>query len=262
MDKVSIILPVYNGEKFLVECLDSISNQSFSNYEVIMIDDCSSDSSSSILKRYAEKDSRFKFYRNEANGGLSYSRNVGVSLSTGQYFFFLDADDVLDPQCLKRLTDVLIQNGADISICGYEMFEDEIIKNSIFSEQTVLTNFELIEELAICSKIQNFAWGKLYKKELFNQISFPNGRYYEDICTTPRVFGKATRAVFIEDKLYYYRQNPSSISKTLNSKKINDYFLSMEEKGKYLLNNYRGTLKYMSQSFFDLFMLAKKHNRA
>lgn len=258
MDKISIILPVYNGEKYLAECLDSLIEQSYNNFEVLMVDDCSTDSSASILRRYELKDARFKYLRNSKNMGLSFSRNKGIESSAGSFLFFIDADDTLSTNCLKLLYDSLKSNNADISMCCYVTQENEFTNVETQIGEIVFNKNELINELSKCVRIQNFAWGKLYKKALFNAIRFPVGRYYEDICTTIQVFNNANRGVFMQNALYFYRQNPSSISKTLNLKKINDFFLSIKEKGLFIQKYYPQELKYMSQSFFELFYLIKK----
>lgn len=259
MDKISIVVPVFNGERFLYECLDSIYNQSFKNFEVLLVDDCSTDSSPDILKGYTIRDNRFIYLKNEENKGLSYSRNKGIECSTGEFLFFIDADDILDERCLQMLYDALISSGSDISICAYKMFESKIENNLLNSISLILEHNELMLELAKCSKIQNFAWGKLYKKELFDGVLFPVGRFFEDICTIPYVFDRAKKAVFIESELYFYRQNPVSISKTINKRKMNDFFKSMEEKALFISVKYPKIFKYMSQSFFELFYLRKEN---
>ena len=258
MDKISIILPVYNGEEYLQNCLESIKKQSFFNFEVIMVDDFSTDSSADILKQFEKEDVRFRYFRNKLNQGLSFSRNFGMNKCVGDYLFFMDADDLLHPQCLEKLYNALLESDADISICQFEMFDCEANYSSLKSELIVFQNRELMKEISLCERIHNFAWGKLYKRFLFDGIEFPYGRFFEDICTIPRVFSRARKGAFTLDILYYYRQNPTSITKIMTAKKMNDYFLSMEEKGNYILEYYKDILKYMSQSFFELFMLFKK----
>lgn len=259
MDKISIILPVYNCESFIVECLESIKNQTIDNFEVVLIDDCSTDNTSEILKRYSSDDSRFLYNRNETNLKISASRNKGISLASGDYLFFIDSDDVIDISCLEKLYKALKNNEADVSICGFEMFTDTYKKDADFKDQIILNNDELMKEIARCESIQNFAWGKLFKKELFNGVVFPEGRVYEDVYVIPYVLSKTNKAVFLEEKLYFYRQNPTSISKTLSLSKIQDFFLSMEQKGKLILEQYTKSAYLMSQSFFDLFYLLKEY---
>lgn len=258
MNKISIVLPVYNTKQYIAECLESIKNQSYKNFEVIMIDDCSNDTSDLILKDYSKKDCRFIYVKNEVNSGPSFSRNVGINKSSGEYLFFVDSDDVLNTTCLEKLLDSLIKNNADLSVCGFEMFTDSVDNETTEPNEIIFDNDSLMKELAICTRIQNFAWGKLYKKELFDGVEFPNGRYFEDIRPTYMVFSKCSKAIYLNENLYYYRQNPNSISKTLNDTKVNDYFLFMEEKGKFIQIKYNHILKYMSQSFFELFYLLKE----
>ena len=258
MDKISIVVPVYNCEKFIGECLDSIKQQTISNFEVVLIDDCSTDKTPDILKAFAKEDSRFVYIKNETNLQISACRNKGISSAKGDYVFFVDADDVLEINCLEKLYAALKENDADVSICGFEMFENEIAK-STSADIKIFSNSELMKEIAICDKIQNFAWGKLFKKNLFDGVVFPEGRIYEDVYVIPLVLSKANKMVFLEEKLYFYRQNTSSLSKTLNLKKIQDFFFSMEQKANLYIEKYPDYLYYLSQSFFDLFYLLKEH---
>ena len=110
MDKISIILPVYNCEHFIVECLESIKDQTIKNFEVIIIDDCSTDSSPDILQKYAKDDDRFIYCRNKTNLQISACRNLGIKKSTGDYLFFVDSDDILDSRCLESLYIPLKEN--------------------------------------------------------------------------------------------------------------------------------------------------------
>ena len=259
MDKISIILPIYNCERFIGECLDSIKKQTINNFEVIIIDDCSTDSSSVILQKYANEDSRFIYFRNEKNMQISACRNLGIKRSTGNYIFFVDSDDVLDSRCLEMLYTSLKDNEADVSICSFAMFKCEYIFDNQKMHISVLNNKELMKEIALCNRIQNFAWGKLFKKELFNGVVFPEGRIYEDVYVIPALLGKARKCSFVENTLYFYRQNQYSLSKTLNLCKIQNFFLSMEEKGKLYSLEYPDLLSFLSQSYFELFYLLKQH---
>lgn len=259
MDKISIVLPVYNGDKYLEECLNSIQNQSYKNFEVLMIDDFSNDSSAEILQKYEQRDPRFIYKRNLKNEGLSVSRNNGIQYSNGDLLFFVDADDVLDENCLNELFVLLKKYDADVSICGFEMFVDIICPHTKSSCALVYSNDELMREVTLCDKIQNFAWGKLFKKDIFDGVIFPPRRYYEDVNTIPLVLSRAKICVFLEAPLYFYRQNPDSISKKMNSKKICDFFMSTKEKSELILSNYPHLLKNMRNSFFNLFMLRKNN---
>jgi glycosyltransferase involved in cell wall biosynthesis len=259
MDKISIIMPVYNGELFIKDCLISIKNQSFTNFEVIMINDFSNDNTEQILNDFERSDSRFKLYNNNNNKGLSKSRNLGLDLAKGDFIFFIDADDIIDENCLKKLYELLKNNNADVAISAFKQFRTNVIKSEQTDDIETFDNKTIMRELAICDKIQNFAWGKLFKKELFKGIRFPDGRVYEDICTIPMVLNNGSKIIFTSEELYFYRQNDNSISKTLNLKKIQDFFLSMEEKGLFYLSEYPDLLSYMCQSFFELFFLLKKN---
>lgn len=259
MDKISVIVPVYNCENYLDDCLKSIANQTFKNLEVIMVDDSSTDMSSSIMKKYAKNDSRFIYKRNSKNEGLSVSRNNGMKFSNGNLLFFIDADDALCESCLQTLYNNLKEFNADVAICNFKIFNDNLpnIGNSLRSY--AYSNIELMNEISLCDKIQNFAWGKLYKKTLFKNLFFPPHRYFEDVYIIPRALSNATKGVFVDASLYFYRQNPNSISRSLNKKKIVDFFLSMTEKCDFIKENYPFLLKQMNNSLFNIFILRKKN---
>lgn len=211
LEMVSVIIPVYNVESYLVKCLNSVINQSYSNIEIILVDDGSTDKSSEICDAYAKNDDRIQVIH-KINGGLSEARNVGIDYAKGQYITFIDSDDYIAKDYIEYLYNMLIQDDADISIVSnkkvwndYEKLDELKMKKRSFQ------SIEAIEDLLYQKHIDNSAWGKMYKKSLFNQIRYPIGKLYEDLGTTYRVFYNADRIIWCNQQKYYYFQRNNSI---------------------------------------------------
>ena len=218
---ISIIIPIYKVEKYLNNCLDSIINQTYRNLEIILVDDGSPDNCPNICDEYAKKDSRIVVIHKE-NGGLSSARNAGLDVCTGDYISFIDSDDFVSKGFIKVLYDSLTINKADISECEFSDFVD--------SEQDTIDNTDLNnKDNSIDSKVYSsremqlnllndayvnhvVVWNKLYKKSLFENIRFPNGKVHEDEYVTYKVFSEAKAIVYINKQLYYYRKSSNSIT--------------------------------------------------
>lgn len=228
-EKISIIVPVYNVEKYLDRCINSILKQTYQNLEIILVDDGSNDNSGNMCDKYAQKDSRIRVIHKE-NGGLSDARNKGIEIATGEYIGFVDSDDYIADNMYEYLKEIMDNNDADISICGYTKFseKDNIIESKDYKEY-VYTTKEAIRELIKQEKFQDYAWNKLYKSKLFSEILYPFGRKMEDIGTTYKLFDASKKIVFCNKTLYYYFQRENSI---VNNKKpslyIDKYELSKE----------------------------------
>ena len=214
MVKVSVILPVYNVEKDLENCLNSILNQSFKDFELIMVDDGSKDRSGIICDSYAKIDGRIKLIHQE-NMGLSMARNNGIDIAKGEYIIFIDSDDSIDRHTIQILYDNLVENDADISVGDYEAIyesgkiEDEEKENNI----SILSNIEAVNKILDKNSIKMIvAWCKLYRRELFETIRYPKGKYHEDEFVTYKLLYKAERIVETDAKLYYYNQRDESIT--------------------------------------------------
>lgn len=210
MAVISVIVPVYNVEKYLSRCLDSIINQTFSDLEIICINDGSTDNSSRILDDYANKDKRIKVI-SKANGGLSDARNTGLKYVSGQYVSFIDSDDWIDVEYYEHLMYLLEYNNADIAVAGMRK-----VRNGKFSENT---NSNFVTDDFI-EKIENLPNGsvcdKLFKVSLFENIEFPIGRFYEDNIVLVKVMHKSNVVAFSNFVSYYYFLNQSSICNTKN----------------------------------------------
>lgn len=210
---ISIIVPVYKVEDYLECCLDSLCRQSMPEIEIILIDDASPDRCGEICDSYAARDSRFRVIHRPTNKGLSAARNLGISLASCNYLMFVDSDDWVSEDYCKDTYQCAIHNNADLVMFNYQFVKDS---NKLpLSKETVLegrkTRDEAIDLLFI-NNVKDYAWNKLYRKELFNGVLYPEGYYYEDIETTYKTVYNATNIYYLDKILYYYRLRPGSIS--------------------------------------------------
>lgn len=209
---ISVIVPVYKVEDYLKRCIDSILRQTYGNLEIILVDDGSPDGCCKICDEYAERDKRVKVIHKE-NGGLSDARNAGIDIAQGSYVAFIDSDDWVHDKYIEKLYQLLKKTAADISVCNYmETSREDIPQNNINGKIYEFSNVEALEQLTNKLYLQMVvAWGKLYKKDLFNEIRFPEGKIHEDEFTSYRVIYKARKVVFTTERLIYYWQRPDSI---------------------------------------------------
>lgn len=217
-DLISIIIPIYNVEKYLKHCINSVIRQTYSNIEIILVDDGSTDNCRKICDDFKILDSRVKVIHKE-NGGLSDARNIGIDNSSGKYIAFLDSDDYISKYYIEVLYNSLINNESDLSECDYlEVDNDnEEINLNINNMNRYTYNYTGIEMLnnlySTDAVINVIACNKLYKKELFDNIRYPKGKIHEDEATTYKIFYKIKKATIVRVKLYFYRKNPNSITR-------------------------------------------------
>jgi glycosyltransferase involved in cell wall biosynthesis len=224
---LSVIVPVYNVEKYLKRCLESILVQSWNDYEIILVDDGSTDSSAQICDLYAEKYEMIRVIHKE-NKGLSDTRNRGIEEASGEYVYFPDSDDWLEPNTFSELSDVIEELTYDIISFNREFVtseEDKLI--SAKSRIQKLSGKQALLEMLKQSDVTGFANDKIYRKKLFldNDIEFPVGKYYEDLGTNYKLFLKATKVYVTNQKYYHYLiTNPDSITQSWNEQKLKDMF--------------------------------------
>ena len=236
---ISVIVPIYNVEKYLNKCIESIINQSYSNLEIILVDDGSKDNASIMCDSYLLKDNRIKVIHKE-NGGLSDARNVGIEKAKGKYIIFIDSDDWIDEKMIEILYDIIKKNNSDISICDYFLAYNEEIQTQKENIKVInLSNIEALKkiydkDLDVCMIV---AWNKLYKIDLFkDNIRYPYGKIHEDEFTTYKLLYKAEKISYTNRKMYYYRQREKSImSKSFNKKRL-DVLEALEERAYYMKN--------------------------
>ena len=186
---VSVIVPVHNGERFLRACLDSILHQTYQDLEVLLVDDGSTDASGAICDEYAAQEERVTAVH-QKNGGLSAARNTGLERAKGTYLCFVDSDDFLDSRMLETLCRDLQEQNADVAVVGFRMFEreEELAPAEFAVPVQCMTGREAIRSTLVSDELGDFAWNKLYKRELFRDIRYPLGRMMEDQGTTYRIF--------------------------------------------------------------------------
>lgn len=242
-EKISVIVPAHNVEKYLETCLDSILTQDYKNLEVILVENASSDRTGEICDKYAEMDNRVSVIH-EQRGGAALARNIGLDRATGKYISFIDSDDYVHPSFLKRLYDALKENGADIAECSYltvneddkdKFFEiidkarGECLENcrEYDSEKAV----SLVYDANVYEYVyQILVWNKLYRREMWEDIRFPEGFWIEDDYTTYKVLYKANKIIDTREVLYgYVQSNNSMMRKDFKEKRIHDSLAAYEE---------------------------------
>lgn len=210
MEKISVIMPVYNVEKYIKKSIESVINQTYENLEIIIIDDGTPDNSGKIADSYAEKDNRIKVIHKE-NGGISSARNVGLDAATGEYITFIDSDDIANSRQYERLYEVIKKFNVQVSFCKLQRFyENEEIKNQkIENEKFAIVDEKIspekaLEMMLMNNDVGNYVHTKMFKKELFDKIRFPEGKTYEDVATVYKAIDKANGIAYTNEKLYYY----------------------------------------------------------
>lgn len=214
---ISIIVPVYKVERYLRRCVNSILAQTYSNFELVLIDDGSPDGCPAICDEYAKKDSRVRVIH-QTNQGLAEVRNVGVLQSRGEYIAFIDSDDFVASNYIETLYRGIKEFGADISICSFRKVQSEMTE----TEEKEFSEFKEVSFVKAMKYFASFqpgvsiafvsACSKLYKKELFDGVKYPKGKLYEDSYTSYKLLYRATKMFFSTSRLYYYYENPQSIT--------------------------------------------------
>lgn len=224
---LTVVIPVYNVEKYLKRCVESVLVQGWHNYDILLVDDGSTDSSPQICDDYVKAYDFISVIHKE-NGGLSEARNTGISHAKGEYVYFPDSDDWLEPQTFTELAEVLESQEFELVSFNREFVKGE--EDAIVSDPLVTQVFggkDAFVQMLKHSYITGFANDKIYKKSLFidNNISFPKGKYYEDLGTNYKLF-LSTKNVFATNQKYYHYliDNPDSITRSWNEQKFSDMF--------------------------------------
>lgn len=224
---VTVVVPVYNVEAYLRPCLDSIEQQTFRDFEAILVNDGSTDGCLPILQEYVERNENFLLIDQE-NKGLGEVRNVGIRQARGEYIAFVDSDDILRKDYLERMYAEIKKQDADIVCCEYKFQMPNGFRFRIYPGMySVSDEKKAISRLMRDITLHHFSWNKLYKRSLFTQngIRFPS-MCFEDIATTARVFYYARKIAFIPQPLYYYVQRSSSIMHNISYKRLQEHINS------------------------------------
>lgn len=223
---ISIIVPIYNVERWLSRCLSSIQDQTFNKYECLLINDGSTDESIKIAQKFEQDDSRFKIF-NKKNGGLSDARNYGIVRAKGRYIVFIDSDDFVEKKYLELLINEIMKNKAQIAICGFYITDEDGNKLSEVNPneaKNIVTGKDALHYVFKQNGYVNVvAWNKIYQKNLFDDIKFEKGRFYEDEYINFLLFWKVNKICLLNKPLYNYVQRNGSIVNTkMTPQKIKD----------------------------------------
>ena len=237
--RISVIVAVYNIEKYIAKCIESIMNQSYQELEIILVDDGSTDESGRICDAYARKDDRIKVIHRE-NGGLSAARNTGIENATGSYIGFVDGDDWIDEPMYEKMADMVKQYAADLVVCRYRCIYNKYQKDGSTGKITVFE--KPLEMLTQCLReeeefqIQHAAWNKIYKRELLGTKRFPEGKWYEDVVFSAQILSETKVGVYIDSAFYNYvcEREGSIMNAGMTEKFFTDWIPAYIEKENYL----------------------------
>ncbi len=254
---ISVIVPIYNVEKYLCKCIDSIISQTYNNIEIVLVDDGSTDNSGEMADDYARKDRRIIVIHKE-NGGLSSARNEGIKRSKGEWLAFVDSDDYIDDNFINSLYNAVCNNNADMATCNLRPFSNDglHLKKTPHFPHGCLSGTDAVNDM-LKNRRPAYIWLSLYRRNLFakNNISFPDGRNYEDISTKIKLLYSANKVVFIDKNLYYYLMRRDSITgEKFTPKRYDDYMFAINDARECLSKMNRGKgAKYIE--YFVLYSL-------
>ncbi len=278
MPKISVVIPVYNVEKYIEECLESVISQTFTDTEIICVDDCGTDGSMSVVERYAQQDSRIKILRHDKNKGLGAARNTGIEEAKGEYIFFLDSDDYILPDTLKNLYENAVRTKSDITVVHVEAFADDdseetikrVTESNKWLDKLVQDNFKVTVDNYQKSimELNCLAWGKLYKKDFIqnNNLRFIEQKVmHEDNGFWLKVCACFPDITYIDYLGVMYRMRHGAITDVINRKEqlkkknehmmlnIADAFLYIDTYKKEYTKNLRSQIKMSEfyRPFFD-----------
>ena len=213
---ISVIVPVYRVEKYLPACIDSILNQTFTDFELILVDDGSPDRCPEICDETAKRDARVRAIH-QANQGLSAARNAGIEAAHGAWLSFVDSDDFLAPDFLETLHDAAVRAGADCALCGVQLTDEagQKIGQPLSVADGVRTGRSILETLCRAPEITYLvAWNKLYRRDVFQTLRYPVGMQNEDTYLAAELFDTVQTVICVSKPMYFYRQRADSIMHT------------------------------------------------
>ena len=243
MERISVIVPVYGVEAYLDRCVQSLLEQSYRDFELILVDDGSPDSCGAMCDAWAAKDGRIKVVHKE-NGGLSDARNAGLAVASGAYIAFVDSDDWVAPDYIRMMAQAIDETGAQIAACDILPVYDEIPAEGLTVSEKISRICgpkEALGELICGRGFRAVAWNKLYHRTVWENMTFPTGVYHEDEYVIYRVLARAEKLVYLDVPLYYYYQRQGSIMHSVSPKRLD------------VLNAYWERLCFFKEQFPDLY---------
>lgn len=268
---VSVIIPVYNVENYIDRCMESVLGQTYTNLEIIMIDDGSKDNSGKIIDAYAAKDSRISVVHKE-NGGQASARNLGVSKATGDYVCFVDSDDCIHEKFVETLLTMCHDTGCDLAICTYEDFTGESTdwkRELPDASVKIETPLETLDAIFSPRNVETIVvWNKMYKLSNIKNVKFTEGRIFEDEEVSARLIYASTKVARVEKPMYYYFQNNSgTMGGEFTLKKL-DILWALETRMQFFKDNgltklyYKDAYKYMCKlltHYYRVGQMQEKH---
>lgn len=231
--KISVIVPIYKVENYIKECVDSILAQSYTDLELILVDDGSPDNCPKICDEYLKIDQRIKVIH-KANGGLANARNAGLRVATGEYVAFIDSDDYIDKETFFVMLKEIKENDADICCCGMTQFNNDSKWNTIsLPKETLVYEGDSVYKLILLKDgCGDYMCNKIFKRSIFDKVSLVENVIFEDIYVMHKIFAQAKKVVFVNENFYYYRYNNQGISHNSNiNPRYMDFYYSA--KGQY-----------------------------
>ena len=223
--KVSIIIPAYNVEKYIIRCLESVAAQTCQNLEIIIVNDGSTDSTKQLCAGFVKNEPRAKLI-NQKNQGLSIARNHGIEQATGDYLALIDGDDEIAPDFVEKLATAVIKSNSDIAVCGYRIISEQSQTSVSPPIAQVSGSNATVNLLTQQKNYDVIACNKLYKRELFKYIKYPARQIHEDNLTTYKLYAAAKKVCFLEEPLYFYHKRSGSITTT--TKKTQSLFVKQQ----------------------------------
>ena len=249
---VSIIMPVFNAENYLVRSIGSVIAQSYKNWELLIVDDGSTDQSRSIIQSFCINDDRIKLFCN-SHGGTAHARNTALDRARGDYIAFIDADDAYHPEYLQSLVHACTVKDVDIAICRIIEGNDE----QAFLSEKKEPNFTVNSSSAVLTRMYSGEWAdfitsctKVYKAELFKNLRFPDGMFFEDLATIHKAIYYANKIAITDSALYFYNKTPDSSSKTRKSVELLDREKALRSHWEFYLSFNREDLALKAISFY------------
>lgn len=241
---VSVIVPIYKVEEYLDRCLSSITQQTYKNLEIILVDDGSPDACPEMCNAWKEKDDRVVVIH-KTNGGLSSARNAGIDVAAGDYVAFVDSDDYIANDMIETMLNAAVRHDVEVACCGrIRVTEHARVEMFTLPKEQILSGEEALKQLLTGDSIEEAAWDKLYKRSVFREKRFPVGEINEDVVQTVKILGDCGKIVHVGKALYYYCENKNSITTSKYSPKKKIYLKHLDEIKLYLSENYSQLLHY------------------
>lgn len=267
MEKVSVIVPVYRVEQYIDKCVESIVNQTYTNLEIILVDDGSPDNCPQICDEWAKKDNRIKVIHKK-NGGLSDARNAGFRIATGTFCAFIDSDDYIEINMFEEMCRILLKDNSDIVICGIRFVDEEGNEGSVAKdlETGVFSKKEIFKKFTEDNWWQYVsACTKLYRKDVIDNIEFPKGKLNEDAFVMHEFFDRCKKISVTNKKFYHYVQSDNSITRSNITIRNLDEFEAIYNRYCFYINNgysdyVYGIRKLLIDKYFKIFSRLKIKN--